>query len=102
MLVAAAIREVGERRHAEQALQSEDASASSLSPGQEAELEGAGLGLALGSRPAQLMGGSIDVRSVPEEGSTFTLGQPASGSPPKRAAIPEGPISPVRPGRIAV
>jgi signal transduction histidine kinase len=70
-----------------------------LSPGQEADLEGAGLGLALSSRLAQLVGGSIEVRSVPEEGSTFTLRLPASESPPKRAALPsaEGPIGPVRP-----
>jgi signal transduction histidine kinase len=40
--------------------------------------EGQGLGLALASRQAALLGGEISVRSVPGKGSTFVLRLPAS------------------------
>ena len=38
--------------------------------------EGTGLGLALSRRLAELMGGSLEVASVPGRGSTFTLELP--------------------------
>jgi len=37
---------------------------------------GTGMGLALSRRLARLLGGEIDLQSVPNEGSTFTVGIP--------------------------
>lgn len=42
--------------------------------------DGAGLGLALSRRLARMLGGSVSVRSVPGEGSTFTLALPVDGA----------------------
>jgi signal transduction histidine kinase/CheY-like chemotaxis protein len=39
----------------------------------QSSVKGSGLGLTLSRRLAELMGGSLEVASVPEEGSTFTL-----------------------------
>ncbi len=43
------------------------------------EAEGLGLGLALSERIARLLGGVIEVRSVPGKGSRFSLSLPAAG-----------------------
>ncbi|MFK7959333.1 MAG: ATP-binding protein [Phycisphaerales bacterium] len=49
---------------------------------------GTGLGLALTRRFCTLLGGSIDVESEPDRGSTFTARIPADLSPAAPAAIP--------------
>jgi two-component system sensor histidine kinase MtrB len=47
------------------------------------EQGGVGLGLALALENARLMGGTIEVESVPEGGSTFTLRLPVRSAPPE-------------------
>jgi two-component system sensor histidine kinase MtrB len=47
------------------------------------EQGGVGLGLALALENARLMGGTIDVESEPEGGSTFTLRLPMRSAPPE-------------------
>ncbi|MEX1023877.1 MAG: response regulator [Planctomycetota bacterium] len=42
---------------------------------------GLGIGLALGRRLAQLLGGTLTVSSMPGQGSTFTLSLPTGGEP---------------------
>jgi CheY-like chemotaxis protein/anti-sigma regulatory factor (Ser/Thr protein kinase) len=46
--------------------------------------EGAGLGLPISRRIAELHGGSLEVRSTPGEGSTFILTLPRRGAPEPR------------------
>ena len=43
--------------------------------------EGAGIGLSIASRLAQLMGGQISVESVPQEGSRFKVTLPLAHHP---------------------
>ena len=55
----------------------------------EVEVEGLGLGLALVERITRLLGGRIDVASVPGKGSRFSLILPALARPEQaRAAVP--------------
>jgi hypothetical protein len=48
---------------------------------QRTAIHGAGLGLALSRQLAELMGGRIDVRSQPDQGSRFSLVLPAATAP---------------------
>ena len=48
--------------------------------------QGTGIGLVISQRLAELMGGSIRVKSVPGEGSSFILTLPARDRPRHRAA----------------
>ena len=52
---------------------------------------GTGLGLALTRRFCQMMGGDVTVRSVPGEGSTFTIKLPAVVTVPEAEANPDIP-----------
>ncbi|WP_374529178.1 PAS-domain containing protein [Novosphingobium sp.] len=65
------------------------------------EVEGLGLGLALVERIARLLGGRVDVASVPGKGSRFSLILPAleQDSPrtvPQREGIPPAPVRALR------
>jgi signal transduction histidine kinase len=48
---------------------------------------GTGLGLALGRRLARLLGGDIDLVSVPGEGATFTVEVPLEYQPADAPAV---------------
>lgn len=51
--------------------------------------EGTGIGLALSLRLAEAMGGTLTARSVPGEGSTFTLELPRAPTPQETSPQPE-------------
>ena len=70
---------------------------------------GAGIGLALVQRHAQLMGGSVTVRSRPGEGATFTLRLPmqaaeafAPAPEPQMPSEPDAAVAEGRPPRVLV
>jgi signal transduction histidine kinase len=52
---------------------------------------GAGLGLPLSRKLAEVLGGYVAVSSTPGSGSTFSVSIPASWSPPPRVSIPGAP-----------
>nr|MBA3890995.1 hypothetical protein [Gemmatimonadaceae bacterium] len=58
--------------------------------------EGSGLGLTISRRLARLMGGDLTVRSVPGEGSTFTLWMPGDEEEASPAGAPAGEAPPIR------
>jgi signal transduction histidine kinase len=62
-------------------------------PARSRETRGAGLGLALAKWIAERHGGTIDVKSRPGEGSTFTVRLPASSG---RGDDPDGAVHPVQ------
>lgn len=70
----------------------------------EVEVEGLGLGLALVERIARLLGGRVDVASVPGKGSRFSLILPVLEQAQPRPSLPREaiPPAPVRPLRVLV
>ncbi len=54
-------------------------------------VEGTGIGLVISRRLAELMGGTLQVRSAPAQGSVFTLRLPATDDPAPALAAPEQP-----------
>jgi len=70
----------------------------------EVEVEGLGLGLALVERIARLLGGRVDVASVPGRGSRFSLVLPMrqEGAAPLAAPRAASPAVPVRALRVLV
>ena len=54
-------------------------------------VEGTGIGLVISRRLAELMGGTLQVRSAPAQGSVFTLRLPATDDPAPALALPEQP-----------
>jgi signal transduction histidine kinase/CheY-like chemotaxis protein len=62
---------------------------------------GTGLGLAITKHFAVMLGGSIDVTSVPGTGSTFTITLPDSGAAAGADADPDQPALSAEPGRSA-
>jgi signal transduction histidine kinase/CheY-like chemotaxis protein len=72
-------------------------------------VKGTGLGLALSRKLAELLGGSLTVRSAVGQGSTFTLTIPRThrAAPPAGPPVPAGaatpvPVEPVPHGRVLV
>jgi CheY-like chemotaxis protein len=54
-------------------------------------VKGTGLGLALSRRLAELLGGTLEVRSTPGEGSAFTLTLPRVYAPPEAEPVADTP-----------
>jgi signal transduction histidine kinase/CheY-like chemotaxis protein len=65
-------------------------------------VKGTGLGLALSRKLAEILGGTLTVRSVPGQGSTFTLAVPrVYSAPPPVPEEPPAPPVPALPGRAS-
>lgn len=63
----------------------------------EVEVEGLGLGLALVERISRVLGGRVEVTSVPGRGSCFSFTLPSLGGPAEAAARTDAPCMPVLP-----
>jgi signal transduction histidine kinase len=71
-----------------------------LEAGDGRRYDGTGVGLALSRRLARALGGDIEVRSTPGQGSTFTLVLPRVSHPPVDPQPPSMPPPPVSTGTL--
>ena len=62
--------------------------------------EGAGLGLSVSRRLAQLLGGDLVVVSAPGKGSTFVLSLPSAPNEPSAPAVARATVSPTARGVV--
>jgi CheY-like chemotaxis protein len=65
--------------------------------GEQTGVEGAGLGLPLSRRLAEAMGGTLDLVSTPDQGSTFWVELPVAEGPVQRAERQQEQAAPVTP-----
>jgi len=66
--------------------------------GEQTGVEGAGLGLPLSRRLAEAMGGTLDLVSTPDQGSTFWVELPVAEGPVQRVERQQELAAPVAPG----